>query len=40
MLDDHVYDGFHINGIIDLTDKGIGNPERDSNLGPSKATII
>ena len=22
--DDHSYDGKHINGIIDLTDKGIG----------------
>ena len=24
MIDDHRYDGNHINGIIDLTDKGIG----------------
>ena len=23
MIDDHGYDGNHINGIIDLTDKGI-----------------
>ena len=23
MIDDHVLDGNHINGIIDLTDKGI-----------------
>ena len=24
MIDDHNYDGSYINGIIDLTDKGIG----------------
>ena len=24
VIDDHDYDGNHINGIIDLTDKGIG----------------
>ena len=24
MIDDHGYDGNHLNGIIDLTDKGIG----------------
>ena len=24
MIDDHGYDSNHINGIIDLTDKGIG----------------
>ena len=24
MINDHGYDGNHINGIIDLTDKGIG----------------
>ena len=24
VIDDHGYDGNHINGIIDLTDKGIG----------------
>ena len=24
LIDDHGYDGNHINGIIDLTDKGIG----------------
>ena len=23
MTDDHIYDGNHINGIIDLADKGI-----------------
>ena len=24
VIDDHGFDGNHINGIIDLTDKGIG----------------
>ena len=24
IIDDHSYDGNHLNGIIDLTDKGIG----------------
>ena len=24
VIDDHSYDGNHINGIIDLTEKGIG----------------
>ena len=24
MIDDHSYDGYHINGIIDLNDKAIG----------------
>ena len=24
VIDDHSYDGYHLNGIIDLTDKGIG----------------
>ena len=26
MIDDHGSDGHHINGIIDVTDKGIGVP--------------
>ena len=25
VIDDHSYDGNHLNGIIDITDKGIGN---------------